>query len=143
MPLPGPSRRWSSGSQPNSYIIGAMKIDGSATRPVTTIWAPARSASTIGSAPRYASAEISVSARASRSAAPFSRMRVGQLEHAVGDQAAGDGRDLDAAVTPSSRSQCDDALRRAVRIDPPLVRDDPRALRACTPAAPRCMRSSR
>ena len=52
MPLPWPSRRWSSGSQPNSYIIGAMKIDGSATRPVTTICAPACSASTIGSAPR-------------------------------------------------------------------------------------------
>ena len=39
-----------------------MKIDGSATRPVTTICAPALSASTIGSAPRYASAEIRVGA---------------------------------------------------------------------------------
>ena len=36
-----PEPAWSSGSQPNSCIIGAMKIDGSATRPVTTICAPA------------------------------------------------------------------------------------------------------
>ena len=51
-----------------------MKIDGSATRPVTTIRAPAFSASTIGSAPRYASAEISVGARLAVGC-PFSRMR--------------------------------------------------------------------
>ena len=52
MPLPAPNRAWSSGSQPNSCIIGAMKIDGSATLPVTTICAPCRRASAICSAPR-------------------------------------------------------------------------------------------
>src|SRR6218665_2637203 len=51
-------REWSSGSQPTPCIIGARKIDGSATRPVTTICAPARKAATIGSAPRETSALI-------------------------------------------------------------------------------------
>ena len=104
MPLPAPRRWWSSGSQPNSYIIGARKRDGSATRPVTTICAPAFNASTIGSAPRYTSAETR-SAFSVEVGCPFSRMvSVRSSTRSVMSDPFTDA--TFTPLAPFSRSQC-------------------------------------
>ena len=53
--------------------------------------------------------------------------RVGQRQHAVGDQAAVDGGHLHAARRSALAQPVHDALGRAARVDPALVGDDLRA----------------
>ena len=52
--IPHASLSQSSGFQPNSWIIGAIVMPVSVTRPVTITCAPCLSASTTGHAPKYA-----------------------------------------------------------------------------------------
>ena len=123
--MPGPRRAKSSGSQPNSCISGARNREGSATREVIT---------TRGALPQRLDDRLGAEVGLGRdhvAAQGLHRPAVledggAEAEHPLADHAAGDGGDLHPARAEPAQP-LRDALRRALRVDPALVADDPGA----------------